>query len=206
MPGIFELLGKDHSEVKQMLTQLEKDGAGPRQGSLDQRKEKVGKLIAEESRHEAAEEKIFWPAVRDNLRDGDKLAATATSQESEAKTVLARLDKLDAGRPEFEKLLAEFAKAAREHVEFEETQVWPRMRRALSDQEASELGMAFQEAKEQASPEPQSRRRSSGGGRQSRVPAQRTRAELYEEARKLGVQGRSSMRKEELAREVARHR
>jgi hypothetical protein len=39
--------------------------------------------------------------------------------------VLDRLDKLDAGHPEFEKLLADFIRAAREHIDYEENQVWP---------------------------------------------------------------------------------
>ena len=40
--------------------------------------------------------------------------------------MLADLDKLEAGDAEFEELLGKFIVAAREHIEFEETQVWPR--------------------------------------------------------------------------------
>ena len=115
MAGVFEVLGKDHAEVKQMLARLE---AGPAASSgasgsdLAQRRKMVQRLVIEESRHEAMEEIYFWPAVRDKVADGDKLAATAIEQEQEGKEVLDKLDKLDASEPEFERLVTTFIRAA----------------------------------------------------------------------------------------------
>lgn len=242
MPDVFDVLSQDHSEVKQMLARLEKEQPGPDagKGKLADRKEKATKLITEESKHEAVEEMFFWPAVRDKLRNGDELAGHATGQENEAKEVLARLDTLEAGSPEFEKLLTEFTAAAREHIEFEETQVWPQMRKTLSKQEATEIGKQLRDGKKTAPDKPEpgkpvtgksvpAQRRESGAQRSasasgkpasgkpasgksasgksaSGTGAGKTKSELYEEARKLGVQGRSTMSKEELAREVASHR
>jgi hemerythrin-like domain-containing protein len=210
MPDVFDVLSKDHNEVKEMLAQLEKEQPGPdaAKAKLARRKEMVDKLITEESRHEAVEEMFFWPAVRDKLRDGDKLADTAIGQEDEGNEVLSKLDKLDAGNPEFEKLLSEFVKAGREHIEFEETQVWPNMRKALSKQEASEMGKQIQEGKKTAPTRPQPGHTPGQGKGKNRPGAEaasggKTRDELYEEARKLGVEGRSSMNKEELGRHVA---
>src|SRR5258708_13279656 len=79
-------------------------------------------------------------AVRDRLPDGNQLADRATSQEQEGKEVLARLDKADAGDPDFEGLLSEFIGADRAHIEFEETRVWPALRARLSEGEAGETG------------------------------------------------------------------
>jgi hemerythrin-like domain-containing protein len=205
MPDVFDVLSEDHNEVKQLLARLEEErpGAGAGKSKLANRKEKATKLITDESKHEAVEEMFFWPAVRDKLPDGEKLARHAMGQENEAKEVLAKLDTLEADSPEFEKLLTEFTAAAREHIEFEETQVWPKMREALSKQEATEIGKQLKDGKKTAPDKPQpgkpvpAQRRASGG---------KTKTELYEEARKLGVQGRSTMTKDELAREVASHR
>ena len=135
MADVFTVLSQDHEEVKRMLAELEKGpsrvtGAG--QDQLALRKKMTEQLIIEESKHEALEEMYFWPAVRDHLPDGDTLADQATGQEQEAKEVLARLDKLDAGDAEFEKLLGTFTVAAREHIQFEETAVWPGLRTALN--------------------------------------------------------------------------
>ena len=150
MTSVFEVLGRDHEEVKRMLSELESGptaatGASPDQLAL--RKKMAESLVIEESRHEAAEEMRFWPAVRERLRGGDQLADQAIGQEQEGKEVLAKLDKADADDPEFEHLLTEFIGAGREHIAFEETQVWPGLRAELSEAEASELGDKIEQAK-----------------------------------------------------------
>jgi hypothetical protein len=140
-----------------MLAELEKGptkATGATEDQLALRKRMTEELIIEESRHEAVEEMFFWPVVRDHLPDGDKLADEATSQEQEAKHVLNQLDKLDAGEAEFERLLGTFIQAGREHIAFEETQVWPGLRTALSSQAADELGTRLAEGKKTAPTRP----------------------------------------------------
>jgi hemerythrin superfamily protein len=150
MPSVFEVLRSDHEEVKQMLSELESGptaatGASP--GQLALRKKMAETLVIEESKHEAAEEMYVWPTVRERLPDGSQLADRAISQEQEGKEVLARLDKADADDPDFEALLGEFIGAARDHIAFEENQVWPGLRAALTQAEASELGSKVEQAK-----------------------------------------------------------
>ena len=131
MPSVFDVLGQDHQEVKRMLSELEKGptaATGASDNHLALRKKMVEELIIEESKHEALEEMYFWPAVRDRLPDGDRLADTATGQEQEGKEVLDRLDKLNADQPEFEELVLTFINAGREHIAYEETEVWPLLR------------------------------------------------------------------------------
>ena len=111
-------------------------------------------LIIEESRHEALEEMYFWPAVREHHPAGNTLADEAAGQEQEAKEVLDKLDKLDASDPEFEMLLGTFTSAARVHIAFEETQVWPGLRPVLSAQTAAELGAKIAEGKKTAPTRP----------------------------------------------------
>jgi hemerythrin-like domain-containing protein len=157
MTNVFEVLAQDHAEVKQMLTDLElgavrQGAATPEQ--LTQRKKLAEQLVIEASRHEAVEEMYFWPAVREHLSAGDKLADTALGQEQEGKEVLDKLDKLDAGQPEFEKLLAEFTRAGREHIAYEENHVWPGLRSALTAQQAQELGGKLETAKKTAPTRP----------------------------------------------------
>jgi hemerythrin-like domain-containing protein len=157
MPNVFEVLSQDHEQVKQMLTEFEAGPAattGASERELTLRTKMAEQLIIDESRHEAAEEMYFWPAVRERIPGGGQFADTAISQEQEAKQVLARLDKLDAGNPEFEALLGEFIAAAREHIAFEETQVWPALRSALTGPEAAELGDKIAQAKKTAPTRP----------------------------------------------------
>ena len=123
MPSAFDVLGNDHEQVKQLLSKFEMAPAasGTNDSLLAARKKMAETLVIEESKHEAIEEMYFWPAVRKLLPDGDKLADQAISQEQEGKELLAKLDKLDADNPEFDRLLGEFIRAGREHIAFEET-------------------------------------------------------------------------------------
>ena len=157
MPTVFEVLSRDHEEVKQMLSEFEKgptaaNGARPDQLAL--RKKMAETLVIEESKHEAVEEMYFWPAVRDRLPDGGRLADEATGQEQQAKWVLDRLDRTAADDPEFEKLLGQFITAGREHIAFEEARVWPGLRSALTSAEAEELGEKLEQAKNAAPTRP----------------------------------------------------
>jgi hemerythrin-like domain-containing protein len=157
MADLFTVLGQDHQEVKRMLAELEKGptkAVGADDDQLALRKKTAEELIIEESRHEALEEMYFWPAVREHLSAGSTLADTATQQEQDAKQVLAELDKLQAGDAEFEQLLAKFTVDAREHIEFEETQVWPGLRTALPAETSAELGEKIAEGKKTAPTRP----------------------------------------------------
>jgi hypothetical protein len=143
MPTVFEVLGGDHLEVKRMLAELESGPTaltGASDSQLGLRKKMVEELIIEESKHEALEEMYFWPAVRDLLPDGGQLADTAIHQEQEGKEVLDLLDKLKADQPEFEGLISKFIPAGREHISYEETRVWPLLRRALTEEESISIG------------------------------------------------------------------
>jgi len=143
MPTVFEVLGGDHLEIKRMLAELESGPTaltGASDSQLGLRKKMVEELIIEESEHEALEEMYFWPAVRDLLPDGGQLADTANHQEQEGKEVLDLLDKLKADQPEFEGLISKFIPAGREHISYEETRVWPLLRRVLPEEESISIG------------------------------------------------------------------
>ncbi len=173
MTDAFEFLALDHAEVKQMLAQLEigavRQGAAT-PGQLAERKKLAEQLVIEESRHEAIEEMHFWPAVREHLPNGNELADTAIGQEEEGKEILDKLDKLEAGTPEFERLLADFTRAGREHIDYEETHVWPGLRIVLTKEQADELGSKLKAAKKTAPTRPHPRIPASPGALKTAGP------------------------------------
>lgn len=157
MTDAIEVLRRDHEEVKRMLTELEKGpvaASGADQDQLTLRKRMTEQVIIEESKHEAVEEEYFWPAVREHVPDGDKLADHAVHQEQEAKQVLSRLDKLGAGDADFETLLSEFIGAAREHIAYEERDVWPGFQQALSAGQRDDIGVKLEQGKKMAPTRP----------------------------------------------------
>lgn len=157
MASAFDVLAKDHAEVKRMLDELElgptaATGADPDQLAL--RKKMVQQLVIEESKHEAVEEMYFWPAVRKALTDGDDLANQAQDQEQEGKAVLDQLDKLAPDDEQFEARLSEFIQAGRAHIAFEEAAVWPSLRATLSAEQADDLGRELEQGKKTAPTRP----------------------------------------------------
>jgi hemerythrin-like domain-containing protein len=174
MPSVFDVLKKDHEEVKEMLDELQGGpvaATGAQDDQLALRKKMAEQLVIDNSRHEAVEEMHFWPTVRDKVPGGDQLADKAIGQEQEGKEVLHKLDKAQAHEPEFEELLSTFNTAAREHIAFEETQVWPKLREVLSAEEADELGKKIQESKKTAPTRPHPNAPDSPGALKSTGPA-----------------------------------
>jgi hemerythrin-like domain-containing protein len=156
MTDVFEVLRADHADVKGMLTVLQESPGHDKASDAIQaaRQDVADYLIMDSSRHEAAEEQYFWPAVRDRVTNGSELADKAISQEQRAKEILARLDKLNTRDAEFDRLLAEYIPAARQHIAFEERQVWPSLRQALSPAEAQDLGAKIQAAEDKGPTRP----------------------------------------------------
>jgi len=157
MPDVFQVLQKDHDEVRAMLAELEegpKAGTGATAEQLAFRKRSVDEVIIEESKHEAAEQQYFWPAVKRLGADGLRVAELGLEQEAEADPVLAELDKLQPGDEGFEERLAAFASAARAHIMYEEAHAWPLLRATISADEAQVLGEQITRAKKLAPTRP----------------------------------------------------
>jgi hemerythrin-like domain-containing protein len=157
MPDVFQVLKKDHDEVKAMLAQLEagpkaSTGATPEQ--LMFRKQALDAVIIEQSKHEAAEQQYFWPAVKQLGPDGVRVAEIGLEQEAEADKLLADLDKLNADDEGFEEQVIAFSADARAHIAYEEAHAWPLLKASIGDEEAQLLGSQITEAKKLAPTRP----------------------------------------------------
>jgi hemerythrin-like domain-containing protein len=160
MADVFEVLGGDHAEVKRMLDALESspgNSSGANGAVVAARKAVAELLIMDASGHEAAEEQYFWPAVRERLPEGNGLADEAIEQESQAKHVLNELAKLGGSDSGFDALIDTFIPACRAHIAFEETRVWPGLRKVLSPDESQELGEKIVKAKKRGPTRPHPR-------------------------------------------------
>ncbi len=143
MEDVFDVLAEDHEEIRKALAELEKGPTAATSASEDQlvlRKIMTEELIIEQSKHEEIELTCLWPPVREHVPGGERLADRAVCAELEIVSLLAELDRLDVAQPGFERVLSAFTQAAREHFDFEERYVWPRLRAALTAKAADELG------------------------------------------------------------------
>lgn len=146
-------LRQDHKSVLGMLEVL--DGAPTGPGAQDSGLgTMVTNLVIAESQHEAIEEQLFWPMVRDVLEDGDELADEAIEQEQAGKELLQRLEDGAPGEPDYHDALREFVKVGREHIAFEEDVVWPKFEAAVDPEERETLGTKLEQAKKIAPTRP----------------------------------------------------
>jgi hemerythrin-like domain-containing protein len=167
------LLRADHQEVLGMLDTLDSGLTEPGGGGnerLRARKELVTELVIAESRHEAVEEQFFWPMVRDRVPGGEELAAHAVGQEDDAKQVLNALDHADPNTAEFEELVNRIIADGREHIGYEQDEVWPKVQAAVSPAELAELGEKMAKAKKTAPTRPHPATPSSAGAQKSAGP------------------------------------
>jgi len=140
MTDAIELLRSDHDELRRLLSALETDAG---HGGL------VAQLVMAASGHEAIEEQYFWPLVSRRVQNGLRLADEAVSQEQEVKRLLGLLEKHGSDAP-----LRQVVAVIRAHIGFEETQVWPGVQLALSEQELGDLGTQLEQAKRLAPTRP----------------------------------------------------
>ena len=160
MTDVFEVLSGDHAVLKRMLNALQSspdNSTGAPPAVVAARKAVAEQLVIDFSAHEAAEERYFWPAVRERLPDGSDLSDHAIEQEAVEKQMLNELGKLGGPEHEFDALIDTFIPACRAHIEFEETRVWPGLRGRLSSDESQELGRKITKAREHGPTRPHPR-------------------------------------------------
>jgi hemerythrin-like domain-containing protein len=145
------LLRQDHVEVLAMLDELERAPVDGRPVVSAACKQLVTELVMAESAHEAIEEQYFWPSVRHWLEEGRDVAAPAVEQEQAAKQVL---QELEVGDPKFEALVSQTIADAREHIAYEEREVWPIVQQRMAQSELDELGEKMTTAKKAAPTRP----------------------------------------------------
>jgi hemerythrin-like domain-containing protein len=146
-------LRQDHKSVLGMLEVLDEapSGTGADISGLETM---VTNLVIAESQHEAIEEQLFWPAVRDALEDGDALADRAIEQEQHGKELLQRLMDGRPGEAEYHEALQHFVQAGRDHIAYEQDVVFPRFEAAVSREHLDKLGEKLERAKKIAPTRP----------------------------------------------------
>lgn len=138
---IFRLIQQDHHEIDSLLSRLQ---LAPDAADFDQagRRYLLDRLVAVASRHEAAEELVFWPQVRRRLPGGDDLADQGLRDEGDAKTVLDLLPVTTSER-DLIATCVELHGLLRAHARYEEETVFPRMRTYTTHVWAGLAGIRF---------------------------------------------------------------
>ena len=140
------LLMQDHKEVKAMFKQFE-DLTDRSKGG----KKKIADQICEAlTLHTQIEEDIFYPAVREAIKDDD-LMDEAVVEHASAKDLIAQIQGMDPGDELYDAKVKVLSEQIEHHVGEEEGEMFPKVRKTKVDLE--QLGAAMAEAKAKAQAE-----------------------------------------------------
>lgn len=153
MTDLFSVLGADHERIFGLSNTLT-GGASVPSVSPKERKAVADKLVEELSRHEAVEEMLLWPAVKERAEGGARMNQVALEQEANGKRLLNALAHITPDNEEFDTIVHTIAGVLREHISYEQNIVWPKLRLTLTAEEAGRLGSEAEKAKRRAPTRP----------------------------------------------------
>jgi hemerythrin superfamily protein len=178
MADAFEIIMQEHRDVEQLFERF-----------MATEDDVVAMTICRElTMHTTLEEELIYPILRDVDAD---LAAEAEKEHRQARQLIDRVELMSGGNGYLRSAVQELRQAVDHHVEEEEREVLPKLRRAVAG-EMAWLGQQWVERKSQLEPT---------GVIDLR---EKSKDELYERAKQLDVRGRSDMNKEQLVRALQR--
>ncbi|MCP2323220.1 iron-sulfur cluster repair protein YtfE (RIC family) [Hamadaea flava] len=150
MDGIV-LLKEDHKAVKRLFREYERihEDASPAQ-----KRALVDKIIHELTTHAFIEETIFYPAARAEVPGNDEHVLESVEEHHVVAWLLAELAKLDPADETFDAKVTVLIENVEHHVEEEEQEWFPEVRKTLGRNRLSELGEQMSAAKAKAPADP----------------------------------------------------
>lgn len=145
------LLKQDHKTVAKLFREFEKARQPAQQRKLAE------KVIKELSVHAAIEEMLFYPAVRDRVPSAEDTVLEALEEHHVVKWVLSEIEDMKPDHERFKAKMTVMIESVRHHVEEEEKELFPEVRKAVGRKELAELGTALEKAKKTAPTRPHPR-------------------------------------------------
>lgn len=148
----LKLLAAEHQRIFELTNSLT-GAAGDPDGTPRERRRLGERLVAIGSAHEAIEEQFVWPLLRE-LAGGAVLAEAGIDQETTLKSHLHELQHMKAGNVHFGTAVFSIASRIRDHVTYEESQVWPKLQLALPESLFEDVGRKMAMARRMAPTRP----------------------------------------------------
>jgi len=136
---ILSLIEAEHRQVEKLFDQIEK-AKGNKISSYFQEIYKALNL------HARTEELAFYPALRE-YEATQEYIEEAEEEHEEVSVLLEEIKAMEPTNPEFLEKISELKQAVQHHVEEEESEIFDAVRECMSEEQLTELGGEFQEAK-----------------------------------------------------------
>ena len=118
------------------------------------RRDLADTAISELVRHAVAEEMYVYPAMRKYLADGDKAVEHDIEEHKELEETMKRLEGVEVGAPEFDETLRKLEELLADHIQDEEKDQFPELRRHVPATELVEMAGKVETAKKLAPTRP----------------------------------------------------
>ncbi|HEX6312615.1 MAG TPA: hemerythrin domain-containing protein [Acidimicrobiia bacterium] len=144
------LIKADHATVKDLFRRYE--GLGD--AALKSKRQTMERIVKELSVHAAVEEQVFYPEVERRVPGTKRLVDHGLHEHQELEENLARLQRMSADAPGFDATMRRVIGDVTDHVKEEETELFPRVRKAMSKQELLDMAGVMRTAKRAAPTRP----------------------------------------------------
>jgi hemerythrin superfamily protein len=161
----IDLLVDDHKKVKQLFKDFDKL---KEKGSDEDKQALVQEICAELILHTQIEEEIFYPAAREFVEED--MVNEAEVEHASAKDLIEQIQALEPSDPMYDAKVTVLGEYIDHHVEEEEKEMFPKMKKAKVDLES--LGEEMMSMKEANQMQPLAAQ--AKGGRRSKGSSART--------------------------------
>ena len=149
-PDAIRVLTDDHRQVEELFVRFEKSG----DGAHKQRQDLVQRITEALSIHASIEEEIFYPAARRFIADAADDVLEALEEHHLVKLTLAELETMDPGHERYGAKVTVLIENVRHHVDEEEGELFPTIRKALDTAQLRKIGDELVAAKRTAPTRP----------------------------------------------------
>lgn len=150
MDGIV-LLKEDHKKVKGLFRDFEK---AKKSGSGGDKRKLVDQICTELVTHSFVEETVFYPAVRGEVDGVASEVLESVEEHHVVAWLLSEIEGLDPADETFDAKVTVLIENVTHHVDEEESDLFPEVRKALGRKRLAELGEQMAEAKAKAPADP----------------------------------------------------
>lgn len=138
----ISFLKKDHREVEKAFEQFENLA----DGKIAAKKKLADEITEELLKHMAIEEEIFYPAVKEGIKDLEDAVNEGIVEHAGAKELIEQIQKMKGDEELFDSKVHVLSEQIEHHVEEEETEMFPKVEKSSLDLEALGQEMAKRKA------------------------------------------------------------
>lgn len=141
-PHAIDMLLRQHDQIRDLFAQFEGMSGRPSK----KKEELVGELVTILSKHAEIEEMVFYPAVGNEVAGQKEEVDESLEEHHGADLLMRELEGMPSDATRYDTKVHVLMENVMHHLEEEESDLFPAVREALSEERLREIGAGMQEA------------------------------------------------------------